>query len=126
MSQVAISSAALGRKLRQFLNTQIIPNEGILAQGDNLARELTLDLTRRAQQAGLFGSFYPLHRGGRFGSLVDYLSVAEQEGRSEYGPGIFGADATLDAYMFSQHGSASVKQRFLTPLLKGDAVSSCQ
>ena len=124
MSQLAISSAALGRKLRQFVNTEIIPHETILAQGDNLARELTLDLTRRAQQAGLFGSFYPLHRGGRFGSLVDYLPVAEQEGRSEYGPGIFGADATLDAYMLSQHGSASVKQRFLTPLLKGDAVSS--
>ncbi|XOT97750.1 acyl-CoA dehydrogenase family protein, partial [Alcaligenes pakistanensis] len=53
-----------------------------------------------------------------------YLPVAEQEGRSEYGPGIFGADATLDAYMLSHHGSASVKQRFLTPLIKGDAVSS--
>ncbi|HCA17158.1 MAG TPA: acyl-CoA dehydrogenase [Alcaligenes faecalis] len=124
MSHIAITSAALSRKLRHFVDTEIIPNELILAQGDNLARELTLDLTRRAQQAGLFGSFYPLHRGGRFGSLVEYLPVAEQEGRSEYGPGIFGADATLDAYMLSHHGSASVKQRFLTPLIKGDAVSS--
>lgn len=124
MSHLAISSAALSRKLRQFVDTEIIPNEGILAQGDNLARELTLDLTRRAQQASLFGSFYPMHRGGRIASLVEYLPVAEQEGRSEYGPGIFGADATLDAYMLSHHGSVSVKQRFLTPLLKGDAVSS--
>ena len=124
MSHFATSSAALSRKLRQFVDTEIIPKEGILARGDNLARELTLDLTRRAQQAGLFGSFYPMHRGGRIASLVEYLSVAEQEGRSEYGPGIFGADATLDAYMLSHHGSANVKQRFLTPLLKGDAVSS--
>lgn len=124
MSHIAITSAALSRKLRHFVDTEIIPNELILAQGDNLARELTLDLTRRAQQAGLFGSFYPLHRGGRFGSLVEYLPVAEQEGRSEYGPGILGADATLDAYMLSHHGSAIVKQRFLTPLIKGDAVSS--
>ncbi len=124
MSHIAITSAALSRKLRHFVDTEIIPNEFILAQGDNLARELTLDLTCRAQQAGLFGIFYPLHRGGRFGSLVEYLPVAEQEGRSEYGPGIFGADATLDAYMLSHHGSASVKQRFLTPLIKGDAVSS--
>lgn len=114
----------LAKQVRQFVETEIVPHETALAAGDEAARELSTDLAKRAQQTGIFGAFYPLEYGGRIARLTDYLHVAEQEGRSEYAPGILGADATLDAHMLVRHGSSAVKQRFLAPLVQGAAVSS--
>jgi len=114
----------LAKQVRQFVETEIVPHETALAAGDDAARSLSADLTKRAQQAGLFGVFYPLEYGGRIARLTNYLFVAEQEGRSEYAPGILGTDATLDAHMLARHGSPAVKQCFLAPLVQGAAVSS--
>ena len=83
------------QRVRQFVDERIIPLEGELASNP---------------QTG--------------GSLREYLAVAEQEGRSEYAPAIFGDDATLDLHMLSRHASEAVRQRFLEPLACGAMVSS--
>lgn len=119
-----VSLSELAKKVRYFVDTQILPNESVLAADDNDARTLTTELTRRARLAGIFGTFYPMDHGGRIGRLADYMHVAEQEGRSEYAPGILGADATLDAYMLFHHARPVVRERFLHPLVQGAAVSS--
>ena len=104
------------QRVRQFVDERIIPVEGELASNPQLLAELS----EQARAEGLWGNFYP--QAG--GSLREYLAVAEQEGRSEYAPAIFGDDATLDLHMLSRHASEAVRQRFLEPLASGAMVSS--
>ena len=104
------------QRVRQFVDERIIPLEGELASNPQLLAELS----EQARAEGLWGNFYP-QTGG---SLREYLAVAEQEGRSEYAPAIFGDDATLDLHMLSRHASEAVRQRFLEPLACGAMVSS--
>ncbi len=115
---------ALARRVRQFVDEQILPHETRLSAENDEAKALTRELSKLARASGVFGIFYPLEHDGRLASLVDYIQVAEQEGRSEYAPGILGADATLDAYMLKRHASPAVKERFLQPLVRGEAISS--
>ncbi|TBV08378.1 acyl-CoA dehydrogenase family protein [Stutzerimonas kirkiae] len=114
----------LAQRVRQFVDERILPHESRLAAENDEARALARELSQQARAAGVFGSFYPMRLGGRIASLADYLHVAEQEGRSEYAPGILGADATLDAHMLDRHASPAVRERFLSPLVRGEAVSS--
>ncbi|MGU9854720.1 acyl-CoA dehydrogenase family protein [Pseudomonas sp. LF245] len=104
------------QRVRQFVDERIIPLEAELASNPQLLAELS----EQARAEGLWGNFYP--QAG--GSLREYLAVAEQEGRSEYAPAIFGDDATLDLHMLSRHASEAVRQRFLEPLACGAMVSS--
>ena len=112
------------QRVKQFVDTQIIPHEFDLSVGDENATRIAADLSSLARQAGLFGSFYPKGHGGIVARLADYLCIAEQEGRSEFGPGILGADATLDAYMLFWHGSPEVRTRYFDPLVQGRMVCS--
>jgi acyl-CoA dehydrogenase len=106
----------MAERVRRFVNERIIPLEAELAANPQLIAELS----QQARAEGLWGSFYPQARG----SLREYLAIAEQEGRSEYAPAIFGDDATLDLHMLSRHASEAVRQRFLEPLASGAIVSS--
>jgi alkylation response protein AidB-like acyl-CoA dehydrogenase len=117
-------SAALARAVRRFVDERIIPLEVELAGEPQQAAQRMAELSAEARAAGLWGSFYPQAFGGRITSLRDYLAVAEQEGRSEYAPAIFGDDATLDLYMLTRHASEDIRQRFLEPLAAGTLVSS--
>jgi acyl-CoA dehydrogenase len=114
----------LARQVRTFIDEQVIPREPELAGDSASASACQDELATQARIAGLWGLFYPASHGGKLASLADYLWVAEQEGRSEYGPAIFGADATLDTHMLLRHGSQAIKRDFLAPLLMGEAVSS--
>lgn len=112
------------RKIREFLDSDIIPNESVLAAGGNPAHELAKELTRKAKLHGIFGSFYPGETGSDTKRLTDYLALGEQESRSEYSPAILGADATLDAHMLFKYAGQSVRKAFLLPLLRGEVVSA--
>lgn len=117
-------SAELARAVRCFVDERIIPLEAELAAEPRQAARRMAELSAEARAAGLWGSFYPQALGGRIASLRDYLAVAEQEGRSEYAPAIFGDDATLDLHMLTRHASEDIRQRFLAPLAAGTLVSS--
>jgi alkylation response protein AidB-like acyl-CoA dehydrogenase len=104
------------QRVRRFVDERIIPVESQLADNPQLLAELS----RQAREEGVWGNFYPRAHG----SLREYLAVAEQEGRSEYAPAIFGDDATLDVHMLGRHASTAVRQRFLEPLTSGAMVSS--
>ncbi|UVM52862.1 acyl-CoA dehydrogenase [Pseudomonas sp. B21-015] len=120
----ARDNAELARAVRRFVDERIIPLETELAAEPRQAAGLLAKLSAEARAAGLWGSFYPQALGGRIASLRDYLAVAEQEGRSEYAPAIFGDDATLDLHMLTRHASEDIRQRFLAPLAAGTLVSS--
>ena len=117
------SPESLAHRVRLFVDEQILPHEMRLAAENDEARAVTRELSQLAQASDVFGSFYPLEHGGRLTRLVDYIPVAEQEGRSEYAPAILGADATLDSWMLQRHASNAVKERYLLPLVRGEAIS---
>lgn len=114
----------LSQKVREFLDSDIIPNESVLAAGGNSAHELANELTRKAKLCGIFGLFYPSETGSSGRRLTDYIALGEQESRSEFSPAILGADATLDAHMLSRYAGQSVRKAFLLPLLRGEVVSA--
>ncbi|MBK5540449.1 acyl-CoA dehydrogenase [Pseudomonas sp. TH05] len=117
-------SAELARQVRQFVDERILPHEAELAGEPRQAARRMAEMSAAARAAGLWGSFYPQALGGRVSSLRSYLAVAEQEGRSEYAPAIFGDDATLDLHMLTRHASEDIRRRFLAPLAAGSMVSS--
>jgi acyl-CoA dehydrogenase len=100
----------------------IIPNEAQLAEDSNSPFRLQSELTEAARLAGLWGLFYPLSHGGKIASLEDYLIVAEQEGRSEFSPAIFGSHSALDAHMMLEFGTDEIHSHFLEPMVKGQAI----
>lgn len=114
----------LARAIKKFVDETIIPHEPELAQGDAGAIRTMEQLMKAARAAGLWGWFYPAALGGKIATLVDYLPIAEQEGRSEYGPAIFGSSSVLDVRMLHQHGSAAVGAQFLDPLVAGAVVAA--
>ncbi|QUP53828.1 acyl-CoA dehydrogenase [Ralstonia syzygii] len=116
----AVSATPLADAVRRFTDESIIPNEPVLARGGDPAARKMRELMREARAAGLWGVFYPAELGGKITSLAEYLPVAEQEGRSEYGPAIFGSRATVDVHMLHRHASAAVRERFLAPLAAGE------
>jgi acyl-CoA dehydrogenase len=52
------------------------------------------------------------------------VPIAENEGRSEFGPMVFGSEAALDAHMLHRHGSAAVQARWLAEVAAGRATPS--
>ncbi|WP_307844757.1 acyl-CoA dehydrogenase family protein [Ralstonia syzygii] len=115
-----VSATPLADAVRRFTDETIIPNEPVLARGGDPAARKMRELMREARAAGLWGVFYPAELGGKITTLAEYLPVAEQEGRSEYGPAIFGSRATVDVHMLHWHASAAVRERFLAPLAAGE------
>ncbi|MDV6343412.1 acyl-CoA dehydrogenase family protein [Nitrosomonas sp. Is37] len=115
---------SLAEKVREFVDEQIVPNESLLSKDKNIAFLLHSGLISKARSAGLWGLFHPLPYGGKIASLEDYLLVAEQEGRTEFSPTIFGSDTTLDAHMLFKFGSDEIRENFLEPLVSGTAIPS--
>jgi alkylation response protein AidB-like acyl-CoA dehydrogenase len=108
-------------QVRAFLVTQVLPNERTLVAGGVPARETLTRLRRTAQEAGLWALPLPVELGGLGMSLSDYAPVAEIEGESEYGPAALGSDLLLDATMLDRHATSVVRQRFLMPMVSGQA-----
>jgi acyl-CoA dehydrogenase len=102
----------------------IIPNESGLGGGGDASFRLQSELTEKARSAGLWGLFYPLSHGGKIASLEDYLIVAEQEGRSEFSPAVFGSHSALDAHMLLKYGADEIRKNFLEPMVAGKAIPS--
>lgn len=120
----ATISTSLVRRVKAFVHQKILPREAHLAAQSPQAEQLRQSLTADAVAQGLYGTFFPSEHGGKLENLSDYLPVAQQEGRSEYGPGIFGADLALDCHLLARHATPTVKNRYLSLMAQGLAVSS--
>jgi acyl-CoA dehydrogenase len=124
MSAHTAFARSLAIEVRKFVEEIIIPNEVRLAQDGNSSSRLQSELIEEARRAGLWGLFYPLSHGGKIASLEDYLIVAEQEGRSEFSPAIFGSHSALDAHMLLEFGTDEIRSNFLEPMVMGKAIPS--
>ncbi|MEV7287899.1 AMP-binding protein [Streptomyces sp. NPDC093252] len=114
----------LAATVRDFVEQEILPAEPVL-QGDGPdARRLLLELRARAREAGLWGLGFPVAVGGPGPALADYLLIAEQEGRSEFGPSVLGGETIVDVRMLRAHGSPRLQEEYVGPLVRGELAVS--
>ncbi|GIH03492.1 acyl-CoA dehydrogenase [Rhizocola hellebori] len=111
----------IAEKVRAFIDEQVLPHERTLVAGGGPAREVLTRLRRKAQESKLWAPALSVELGGLGMSLNDYASVAELEGKSEYGPAALGSDLLLDATMLDRHATSAVRDQFLMPMVSGRA-----
>lgn len=118
-------------RLHAWQQTHLLPLENLLLQRENQgpaerAQNLAdlADLAALARREGVYGRFYPPALGGQCSSLSAYLPLAVQEGYSEFGAYVFGAENTLDLHMLCRYAPADLQARYLAPIAAGASMAS--
>lgn len=107
----------LRRRVREFVDHQVIPAEDGLATGDDHVAE---ELGAAAKNAGLWALPLPAEHGGGGLVLADYLRLAEDEGRSDDGPDMLGSASLLNVRMLARHAAPDLRDRLLPGLVSGE------
>jgi len=113
--------AALCEKIRDFVDTTIVPAEDALDAGDPARLR---DLRAEARRAGLWALPLPEPHGGAGLALTGYFAVAEQEGRSDHGPDVLGSSSLLNFRMLAAHADPGRRAEWLPALVAGDLAVS--
>lgn len=109
------------RRVRQFLEARIYPQEAILGGPDRELASCTLqELMAAAKAEGLWALGHPRDIGGQGMPFMEYVFINEVIGRSEYAQQVFGTLTLQDSIMLQRHASAEWRDRYLTPLVAGE------
>jgi acyl-CoA dehydrogenase len=117
----------LTRRVRQFVDTEVIPLEAYLDQHeDGLTPELMVSVRAKAKQAGLWTPQLPTKLGGLGLTLQEIVPVFEAAGRSLIGPLALNCSAPDEGNMHLLHLFANPEQteRYLKPLANGEIRSA--
>src|SRR5689334_7279853 len=117
----------LTRRVRQFVDTEVIPLEAYLDQHeDGLTPELLSSTRAKAKQAGLWCPQLPHELGGLGLTLQEIVPVFEAAGRSMIGPLAFNCSAPDEGNMHLLHLFANPEQteHYLKPLAAGEIRSA--
>ena len=117
----------LSRRVRQFVDTEVVPLEAYLDQHeDGLTPELLNSTRAKAKQAGLWCPQLPPELGGLGLTLQEIVPVFEAAGRSLIGPLAFNCSAPDEGNMHLLHLFANPEQseRYLKPLAAGEIRSA--
>jgi acyl-CoA dehydrogenase len=119
--------AALGQRVRYFIDSEAIPREDLAHVHDPVALDRTLaELRPIARAQGLYLPQLPKEHGGQGLSWTERATVLEVAGRSYLGPGAMNCAAPDQPNMISlfENGTEAQKQTYLWPLANGD-IRSC-
>jgi acyl-CoA dehydrogenase len=117
----------LTRRVRQFVDTEVIPLEAYLDQHeDGLTPELMVSVRAKAKQAGLWTPQLPTELGGLGLTLQEIVPIFEAAGRSLIGPLALNCSAPDEGNMHLLHLFANPEQteRYLKPLANGEIRSA--
>ncbi|GAB3484013.1 acyl-CoA dehydrogenase family protein [Amycolatopsis cihanbeyliensis] len=112
-------SESLRRRLRDFVDTRVIPAEDALEDGAR-AEETRSRLRAAAKEAGLWALPLPAEPGAAGLPLADYLGLAEDEGRSDHGPEVLGSASLLNVRMLATHADPALREWILPGLVDGE------
>ncbi len=114
------------RKVTDFLNEHIYPNEASLMEADGDRESLMRELQAKTKAMGMWAPHLPAEAGGMGIGFMKYVYMNEILGRSPFAPRAFGAQApdSGNAEILWQFGTDEQKQRWLKPLVSGD-IRSC-
>lgn len=114
-------------ELREFIASEVVPQEHLLQAGDAKAlQETTRALQRKAVARGFGAARTAREYGGLALSWEECCSYLEEAGRSFLGPAVLqcAPPTQPDIYALEKLGSPEQQQRYLEPLRTGD-LHSC-
>jgi len=113
------------RRVRQFVEERIYPEEPVLHGPDRTAAMLTLSrLMDEAKKEGLWALGHPKKIGGEGMPFMDYVYVNEVIGRSAQGWIVFGTASLQDSIMLDLYASERWRNEYLKPLVAGEIFPS--
>ena len=112
-------------RYRAFMEEHVYPNEAALFREDDEAEALVARLRARARAEGLWAPHLPPEAGGSSGSFLTYAHLNEEIGRSVWGQLVFNCQApdAGNGEILWLFGTDGQKERFLRPLVEGEARS---
>jgi acyl-CoA dehydrogenase len=115
----------LRARVRAFMEAHVYPNEPVLNREDEDAAALVRQLRSIAKKEGLWAPHLPPEAGGSSGSFLVYAHLNEEIGRSVWGQLVFNCQApdAGNAEILWHFGTEDQQQRFLAPLVSGEARS---
>jgi acyl-CoA dehydrogenase len=124
-------SRELQERVREFMDQRVVPAEAVhhaqLQEAPTRHHETPVmaELKARAKAAGLWNLFMQDERWGPGLSNTEYAPIAEIMGRSLIGPEVFNCNApdTGNMEVLARFGTPDQQQRWLVPLLAGEARS---
>ncbi|WP_020529460.1 acyl-CoA dehydrogenase family protein [Flexithrix dorotheae] len=114
-------------KIQAFVKEEIIPLEsGILSKSFQESEPVLNSLREKVKSAGLWNPHLPESLGGLGLSLVEFAQISEVLATTPLGHYVFNCQAPDIGNMevLLHHGSAYLKEQFLTPLINGE-IRSC-
>jgi alkylation response protein AidB-like acyl-CoA dehydrogenase len=118
--------AAFRAEARAWLATQAGPRTGELHRqivgGDESYVGPARAWQRTLYDAGWAGIMWPERYGGRGGTVAQDSIFAQEQARFEVAAGLFMVAITMVGPTIIAHGTEEQKERFLDPILRGDAV----
>jgi acyl-CoA dehydrogenase len=110
---------------RAFIDEHIVPVEEALLREDDAADELLVQLRQRAKSEGLWAPHLPPDAGGSGRGFLAYAHLNEEIGRVSWAQYVFNCQApdAGNGEILHQFGTNEQKERWLKPLVDGDARS---
>ncbi len=117
--------AELRAEYRSFMEEHVYPNEEALNREDDAAQQLITELRARAKAAGLWAPHLPPEAGGTGRGFLAYAHLNEEIGRVTWAQYVFNCQApdAGNGEILHLFGTEEQKQRWLKPLVDGDARS---
>ena len=113
------------RRVKQFLEARVYPEEPVLHGPDRTAASLTMArLMDEAKDEGLWALGHPQEIGGQGMPFMDYVYINEVIGRSEHGWKVFGTLSLQDSIMLNLYASERWRKEYLGPLVAGEIFPS--
>ena len=127
MFEFSKKSLELQEKLKVFMDKNVYPNKSNITEEINSGNiwepsSIIEELKVKAKGEGLWNLFLPESDKGAGLSNLDYAPLCEIMGRSPYAPEIFNCNApdTGNMEVFERYASEELKEKWLSPLLKGE------
>lgn len=116
----------LARRVRAFIDEQVIPAEAEATHPDGLPAPRLQALRAAAKGAGVYGPQLPVAYGGLGLNIAEMVPVFEAAGRSLLGPLVLNCAAPDEGNMHLLHllGTPAQKERYLAPLAAGTVRSA--
>ena len=115
----------LRARYRGFMDEHLYPSEEALGREDEAAETLLAELRGRAKSAGLWAPHLPPEAGGTGRGFLAYANLNEEIGRVHWAQYVFNCQApdAGNGEILHLYGTDEQKERWLKPLVDGDARS---
>src|SRR4051812_36367745 len=124
MADLSPDLTDLRRRMKHFIDGEVIPSESVLLSGDDAARDRLGRLRADARRRDLWALGPPAEMGGGGLPFMDFVYLNEVIGRSEWGQLAVGSVSMQDSIMLHLYASAEQRERWLKPLVAGEIYPS--